>query len=182
MDLKISPRNKNDRGGVACMPLRRNVPEGREGWKLTTCPNCGRECWEMPLLDVVKAQGASALCTECALRQGAENVIKENTDAIAVYLTKDADIDAWKKNSDNALKNLNSDLQQFFMRFGVSENDFAVIEKAGKKNIVIRESIGRKMMEAIATALIADGHMTLEEAAEYMKNGSDPVDSEGGGK
>ena len=46
MDLKISPRNKNDRGGVACMPLRRNVPEGREGWKLTTCPNCGRECWE----------------------------------------------------------------------------------------------------------------------------------------
>ena len=50
MDLKISPRSKNDRGGVACMPLRRNVPEGREGWKLTTCPivegSAGKcPCW-----------------------------------------------------------------------------------------------------------------------------------------
>lgn len=57
MDLRISPRSKNDRGGVACMPLRRNVPEGREGWKLTTCPNCGRECWEMPPAGCGKGTG-----------------------------------------------------------------------------------------------------------------------------
>lgn len=61
MDLRISPRSRNDRGGVACMPLRRNVPEGRTGWKLTTCPNCGRECWEIPMLAVAKAQGG--FCT-----------------------------------------------------------------------------------------------------------------------
>lgn len=67
MELKIRPRSVNDRGGVTCMPLRRNVPEGHTDWKLTTCPNCGRECWEMPLLVMAKAQGAYALCTECAL-------------------------------------------------------------------------------------------------------------------
>lgn len=68
MNVKIWPRKSIDKGGVACMPLRQNVPEGRRDWKLTMCPNCQRECWETPLLAVARSQGASALCTECAIR------------------------------------------------------------------------------------------------------------------
>lgn len=40
-NLKIWSRKKSDRGVYACMPLKRNVPEGKKGWKLTTCPECG---------------------------------------------------------------------------------------------------------------------------------------------
>lgn len=50
MNIKIWPRKKNDKGGYACMPLKKNVPEGHDGWRLTTCPECGTECWESPLL------------------------------------------------------------------------------------------------------------------------------------
>lgn len=44
MNIKIWPRKKNDKGGYACMPLKKNVPEGHDGWRLTTCPECGTEC------------------------------------------------------------------------------------------------------------------------------------------
>lgn len=70
MNVKIWPRKLTDRGGYACMPMKKNAPEGRKDWKLTTCPECGRECWEIPLLQQVKEQGAIALCTECAIKKG----------------------------------------------------------------------------------------------------------------
>lgn len=70
--VKIAPRRATDRGGYACMPLRKNVPKGRSDWELTTCPECGRECWKIPLLKVALAQGAVAICTECAIRKGAK--------------------------------------------------------------------------------------------------------------
>ncbi len=41
MQINITQRKMSDRGGVVLMPLLRNVPKGHEGWKLTTCPNCG---------------------------------------------------------------------------------------------------------------------------------------------
>lgn len=72
MEISITPRKATDRGGYACMPLRQNVPQGRDGWEPTTCPRCGRECWRMPLIKIALAQGAAALCTECALRAGKE--------------------------------------------------------------------------------------------------------------
>ena len=59
-----------DRGGYYCMPLRINVPTGRKDWKLTKCPECGAQCWELPLAEVAKAQGAKGLCTMCALKKG----------------------------------------------------------------------------------------------------------------
>lgn len=40
------------------MPLKVNVPTGRKDWKLTKCPECGAQCWELPLAEVAKAQGA----------------------------------------------------------------------------------------------------------------------------
>lgn len=52
-NLKIWPRKKSDRGGYACMPLKRNVPEGKKGWKLTTCPECGALCWKTPLFESI---------------------------------------------------------------------------------------------------------------------------------
>lgn len=55
------------------MPLKVNVPTGRKNWKLTKCPECGAQCWELPLAEVAKAQGAKGLCTMCVrLKEGSE--------------------------------------------------------------------------------------------------------------
>ncbi len=74
MQIRIEPRKSGDRGGYICMPLKKNVPEGREGWKLVKCPECGLECWDRQgiLSEAEKSllAGAVSLCTECALRKG----------------------------------------------------------------------------------------------------------------
>lgn len=70
MQMQIRPRTKEDRGGYACLPLRANVPQGHPDWKLTTCPECGAECWETPLFLEVKKSGVKGLCTFCALKKG----------------------------------------------------------------------------------------------------------------
>lgn len=70
MRVAIEPRKATDRGGYYCMPLKVNVPTGRKNWKLTKCPECGAQCWELPLAEVAKAQGAKGLCTMCALKKG----------------------------------------------------------------------------------------------------------------
>lgn len=70
VNVKIEPRKATDRGGYYCMPLRANVPTGRKDWKLMKCPECGAECWELPIAEIVKAQGAKGLCTMCALKKG----------------------------------------------------------------------------------------------------------------
>lgn len=69
MRVAIEPRKATDRGGYYCMPLRVNVPTGRKDWKLTKCPECGAQCWELPLAEVAKAQGTKGLCTMCALKK-----------------------------------------------------------------------------------------------------------------
>lgn len=73
MKAHIRPRTVEDRGGYACMPLRKNVPVGRDGWKLVACPECKRECWRLPQAASAEANGATCLCTECALMKGARN-------------------------------------------------------------------------------------------------------------
>lgn len=70
MKVKIWPRRPEEKGGCAIMPLKRNVPNEKDGWELTACPECGQECWKTPFLPIVIKQGAVALCTECALRKG----------------------------------------------------------------------------------------------------------------
>ena len=70
MKVKIEPRKASDRGGYVCMMMKKNVPEGRKDWKLVKCPECGRECWRTSMIDLVEAQGAVAVCTECAIRKG----------------------------------------------------------------------------------------------------------------
>ena len=70
MKVKIEPRKSTDRGGYYCMPLCSNVPKGKPGWRLTTCPECGAKCWRSPLVDIVEEQGAKGLCTMCALMKG----------------------------------------------------------------------------------------------------------------
>ena len=72
MNLKIWPRSQKEKGGCACMPLKRNIPQGRKGWKLITCPECGAECWETPLLQSIKRSDPAlkTLCTFCAIKKG----------------------------------------------------------------------------------------------------------------
>lgn len=70
--MKLWPRRKTDKGGYACMPLKKNVPEGKPGWELVKCPECGNWCWRTPLIKEAEKTKAKALCTECALRKGIE--------------------------------------------------------------------------------------------------------------
>lgn len=72
MEVEITSRKATDRGGYVCMPLKRNVPKGKLNWELTSCPRCGQECWRQPQIIYAEAQGAVALCTECALKAGVE--------------------------------------------------------------------------------------------------------------
>jgi len=73
MDVQIKPRKTTDRGGYLCMPLKRNVPIGREEWILTTCPKCGGECWDRPMPEGFDdTMFAGKLCTECALAKQRE--------------------------------------------------------------------------------------------------------------
>lgn len=67
---KISPRTATETGGYACMPLRANVSP-KSSWVLTTCPECGQECYETPALRGLKSINPriKALCTKCALKK-----------------------------------------------------------------------------------------------------------------
>ena len=38
MDIKIWPRGPEEKGGYAMMPMKKNIPVGRNGWELDTCP------------------------------------------------------------------------------------------------------------------------------------------------
>ncbi len=70
MNVTIWPRAETERGGIAMMPMWKNVPEGHPDWKLVKCPRCGQPCWDRPALQkLVQQQGAIALCTECAIRE-----------------------------------------------------------------------------------------------------------------
>jgi len=73
MNLRIEPRKPTDRGGYYCMPLKKNVPHGHDDWQPDVCPECGRECWRLPLAEIAEASGAKPLCTECALKKGVNN-------------------------------------------------------------------------------------------------------------
>ena len=56
--------------GSICMPLQKNVPNGHDGWTLTTCPKCGAACGRRPEQELLEKSGCDALCTNCALTKG----------------------------------------------------------------------------------------------------------------
>lgn len=83
MKVKITPRKPGENGGIACLPLVRNVPEPKaEDWKKVNCPVCGAECWESDLARQIISAGTKAACTMCALngRRADESRITERAD------------------------------------------------------------------------------------------------------
>ncbi len=52
------------------MPLRNNIRSPKDpAWKPSSCPGCGRECWDRPLPEgITEEMFAGKLCTLCALR------------------------------------------------------------------------------------------------------------------
>ncbi len=70
MNIKIWPRQEDERGGIALMPMKKNIPDGREDWELTTCPKCKRECWLTPACKDLERKGVKLLCMECGLKEG----------------------------------------------------------------------------------------------------------------
>lgn len=67
MKIKITPRKPDEVGGYLMMPLVANVPNGRKGWKIVKCPECGAACWYRPEQEKARA---IAVCTMCALKHG----------------------------------------------------------------------------------------------------------------
>lgn len=69
--MKIRPRENSDIGGYLCMPLRNNIPRPTDKtWKLTTCPECGSECWDRPLPEgFTEDMFEGKRCTMCALKK-----------------------------------------------------------------------------------------------------------------
>jgi hypothetical protein len=54
------------------MPLKKNLPQGRKGWELNTCQECGNECWLLPQAKDLLEQDSdfyNALCTVCSLKK-----------------------------------------------------------------------------------------------------------------
>ena len=57
---------------IAMMPLRKNVPNpGSEDWKLTPCPECGRDWYQTKNAEILKdvCPETIFLCTECAIKE-----------------------------------------------------------------------------------------------------------------
>ena len=65
MKIKITPRKPDEVGGYLMMPLVANVPNGRKGWKIVKCSECGAACWYRPEQEKARA---IAVCTMCALK------------------------------------------------------------------------------------------------------------------
>ncbi len=71
-EVKITPRKPTDQGGILSMPLVKNVPRPTDTtWKKTTCPKCGKACWDRPLPEEYQeSMFDGKLCTLCALQMG----------------------------------------------------------------------------------------------------------------
>lgn len=63
MNIKVGTK------AYVCMPLKKNVPEGLADWELTTCPDCGEQCWKRPMQEQLESIGYIAVCTLCAIRK-----------------------------------------------------------------------------------------------------------------
>lgn len=71
-EVKITPRKPTDQGGILTMPLVENVLRPTDTtWKKTTCPKCGKACWDRPLPEgYQESMFDGKLCTLCALQMG----------------------------------------------------------------------------------------------------------------
>ena len=67
MNRRAMRWKRNAVHGTICMPRKDHVPNGHEGWTLTTCPKCGAACWRRPEQEILEKSGCKALCTNCAL-------------------------------------------------------------------------------------------------------------------
>lgn len=71
MNVKIWPYTLGD-NGILAMPMQKNIPVGRDDWKLVKCPVCGEGCWESDgHRELLMAEpGLKVACTLCALKSG----------------------------------------------------------------------------------------------------------------
>ena len=52
-----------------CRPMLKNVPGGKPGWTLVSCPYCGCDCWKQVIEPDPLPANCAAACTECALKR-----------------------------------------------------------------------------------------------------------------
>lgn len=82
--IDLTPRKANEKGGILCLPLDKNLNGDTQAkhpdWTPIPCPHCGRKCWKAPEADKLKAeQGVQLLCTECALEAGLISPYRQST-------------------------------------------------------------------------------------------------------
>lgn len=57
--------------GTVMLPMKKNIPNPKNNWELTTCPVCGQECWTSKAhKETIKIGKLDYACTECALLGG----------------------------------------------------------------------------------------------------------------
>lgn len=80
--FNLTPRKYNDKGGILCLPLDKNLngdtQKKHPDWELINCPLCGQKCWKPAEAEQFKAQGVQFLCTECALKAGFVSPFRQN--------------------------------------------------------------------------------------------------------
>lgn len=60
------------------MPLKVNVPTGHKDWKLTKCPECGAQCWELPLAEVSQGAGSKRTLHHVRFKEGSERKMNDD--------------------------------------------------------------------------------------------------------
>ena len=69
MQVKISPRSPDEKGGILLMPMKKNIKHPKNGWKRVKCPVCGQKCYRNAHPEWIRAQQLRAMCTECGLKE-----------------------------------------------------------------------------------------------------------------
>lgn len=73
MDKKVTLTQWDGKPGIICMPMQKNIPEGRPDWELQTC-DCGQKAWLRPEAKRIlkEVPGMQLKCTECAIKASVE--------------------------------------------------------------------------------------------------------------
>jgi len=59
-------------GGTICMPATNSISTSMDGWEVTNCPKCGRECFLTAIAqEIIKVnKDYPRACVDCAMNKG----------------------------------------------------------------------------------------------------------------
>lgn len=72
----------------------------------------------------------------------------------------------------------NVEFKRFMQICEIKDDDVVTVIKDGKEMIYVEKEAGRRMMVKIALAMVQSGRMTPQEADDYLRHGSEPMEGE----